>query len=123
LFVVIRDDGPRFVPESDEYLNRRNPVDIEGLVQCTLGGPMTLYNGGHLQGPGPPLRPPPRPPRPPGRRGALVTNPEADAIEFQLVNVDDRAVEVTLPAGTRTAMELETRRYVNDPDYAFPWDR
>ena len=48
--MVIRDDGPRFVPESDEYLNRRNPVDIEGLVQCTLGGPMTLYNGGHLQG-------------------------------------------------------------------------
>jgi len=109
--VVIRDDGPEFVPESDEYLNRRSPVDIEGLVQCTLGGPMTLYNGGHLQGPGPPLGLGPvhagwahdavqR--RPPPGAGSATSTPTA-----------------TAPA-SRTAMELETRRYVNDPDYVFP---
>jgi len=158
---MIRDDGPEFVPESDEYLNQRNPVDVEGLVQCTLGGPMTLYNGGLLQGRVRHFDPHRDRPGLPDGVAALVTDLEADATELQLVNVggrartvvvqagiygqhqfgtvtytgsngaekrrgvdvDDRAVEVTLPAGTRTTMELETRRYVNDPDYASPWDR
>jgi len=32
----------------DWYLQVRNPVTCEGLVQLTLGGPLPLYNGGHL---------------------------------------------------------------------------
>ena len=30
------------------YLQRRNPITCEGLVQLTMGGPMPLYNGGLL---------------------------------------------------------------------------
>ncbi len=32
----------------DWYLQVRNPVTCEGLVRLTLGGPLPLYNGGHL---------------------------------------------------------------------------
>jgi hypothetical protein len=32
----------------DWYLQARNPVNVEGLVQLTMGGPMPLYNGGLL---------------------------------------------------------------------------
>lgn len=32
----------------NSYIQRRNPVSVEGLVQLTLGGPMPAYNGGLL---------------------------------------------------------------------------
>ena len=34
---------------SDAYLQFRNPVTVEGLIQLTMGGPFPLYNGGLLQ--------------------------------------------------------------------------
>ena len=33
---------------SDAYLQFRNPITCEGLVQLTLGGPLPVYNGGLL---------------------------------------------------------------------------
>ena len=47
LVKIYTDDEP---PEnySDAYLQARNPVTVEGLVQLTMGGPMPLYNGGLL---------------------------------------------------------------------------
>jgi hypothetical protein len=155
----IREDDPEFVPEGDEYLNLRSPVDVEGLVQCTLGGPMTLYNGGLLQGRVRHFDPDRGRPGLPEDVAALVSGLDADATELELVNlgaesrtvavqagvygehqfetvtytapgderhgveVGDRAVEVTLPAGTRTTLAMETRRHVNEPGYAPPWDR
>jgi len=157
----IRRDDPEFVPETDEYLNRRSPVDVEGLVQCTLGGPMTLYNGGLLQGRIRHFDPDrERPGLPPGV-AALVTDLSAETTELDLVNlggrprtvtvqagvfgehefgtasytattdrverrvveVDDSSLSVTLPAGTGTSLDLETRRFVNEPSLAPPWDR
>ncbi|QGQ95027.1 hypothetical protein EHS13_09080 [Paenibacillus psychroresistens] len=32
----------------DDYLQIRNPITLEGLLQLTLGAPSPLYNGGHL---------------------------------------------------------------------------
>jgi len=179
----IRDDEDGFVPESDEYLNRRNPVDVEGLVQCTLGGPMAMYNGGLLQGRVRHFDPERERPGLPEDVAALVTDIDREATSIELVNlgsdtrsvvvqagvygehefgtvtytvsnaghltdqalddgsggtdhpgangdtyrhataVNGDAVEVTLPAGTRTELELETRRFVDDPTYAAPWDR
>ena len=46
---VARDLPPEFVPGDDEFLNRDSPFDVEGLVHCTLGGSMPLYNGGLLR--------------------------------------------------------------------------
>jgi hypothetical protein len=45
------------------------------------------------------------------------------AREKRAVDVDDDVLEVTLPGGTRTTLDAETRRFANDPTYAFPWDR
>lgn len=33
---------------SDAYLQVRNPVTVEGLVQLTMGAPLFMYNGGLL---------------------------------------------------------------------------
>jgi len=33
---------------TDAYLQMRNPVNVEGLVQLTMGGPLPVYNGGLL---------------------------------------------------------------------------
>lgn len=33
---------------SDSYLQARNPITVEGLVQLTMGGPLPVYNGGLL---------------------------------------------------------------------------
>ncbi|MFP4026681.1 MAG: hypothetical protein ACLFWL_02710 [Candidatus Brocadiia bacterium] len=32
----------------DSYIQKRNPVTMEGLVQLTMGGPLPVYNGGLL---------------------------------------------------------------------------
>ena len=47
LAFIHEDDEPR-ANYSDAYLQFRNPVTVEGLVQLTMGGPMPLYNGGLL---------------------------------------------------------------------------
>jgi len=173
----IRSDESGFVPESDEYLNRRSPVDVEGLVQCTLGGPMAMYNGGLLQGRIRHFDPERKRPGLPEDVAALVTDLDRGSTSLELVNlgskarsvvvqagvygehefgtvtytasnavqgqddgsggtehprpddgthrraveVDGDAVEIRLPAGTRTSVQLETRRFVDDPTYAPPW--
>lgn len=33
---------------TDSYLQKRNPITVEGLVHLTMGGPMPIYNGGLL---------------------------------------------------------------------------
>jgi hypothetical protein len=33
---------------TDDYLQLRNPITVEGLIHLTLGGPMPIYNGGLL---------------------------------------------------------------------------
>jgi hypothetical protein len=32
----------------DSYLQQRNPITMEGLVELTMGGPLPIYNGGLL---------------------------------------------------------------------------
>ena len=44
----MRDDQQDPTTYSDAYLQVRNPITVEGLVQLTLGGPLFLYNGGLL---------------------------------------------------------------------------
>jgi hypothetical protein len=44
----MREDTEDPAAYTDAYLQRRNPVTVEGLVHLTLGGPMPIYNGGLL---------------------------------------------------------------------------
>ena len=44
----MREDTEPVADYTDSYLQKRNPVSVEGLVQLTLGGPMPIYNGGLL---------------------------------------------------------------------------
>jgi len=44
----MREDMEPVERYTDSYLQRRNPITVEGLVHLTLGGPMPIYNGGLL---------------------------------------------------------------------------
>ena len=46
---LISEDAEPPEQYSDSYLQRRNPVNAEGLVQLTMGGPYPIYNGGLMQ--------------------------------------------------------------------------
>ncbi|WP_127582526.1 hypothetical protein [Paenibacillus koleovorans] len=45
----IRQDRQDPATYDDSYLQRRNPITVEGLVQLTMGAPLPVYNGGLLQ--------------------------------------------------------------------------
>ena len=45
---VMREDTELPENYTDSYLQKRNPITVEGLVQLTMGGPMPIYNGGLL---------------------------------------------------------------------------
>jgi hypothetical protein len=175
---LARDTPEDWRPDSDEFLNFRNPIDVEGLLHCTMGGPMPVYNGGLLQTRVRHFDPERERPGLPPDVAALVSSIDADSTTIELVNlgatarevvvqagcygehefgevtytvdaadpkyhhheveaygdldegggygatiVDDRALPVSLPGGTRTTLECETRRYVGEPSAAPPWDR
>ncbi|MDP6596802.1 MAG: hypothetical protein QGI86_13140 [Candidatus Poribacteria bacterium] len=44
----MRDDQQDPSTYGDWYLQVRNPITVEGLVQLTMGGPLFMYNGGLL---------------------------------------------------------------------------
>ena len=158
----LRETDADYTPETDEFLNRRSPIDVEGLVHCTTGGPMPLYNGGLLHARVRHFDPERDRPGLPPDVAALVSDVREDETVLELVNlgcrertvtvqagaygehqfgtvtyettdtsetavattdVEDSALDIVLPAGTRTTCELETRRFANDPSLALPWDR
>ena len=45
----MREDSETPSEYYNDYLQKRNPITCEGLVQLTMGGPLPLYNGGLLQ--------------------------------------------------------------------------
>ena len=45
------------------------------------------------------------------------------AVEGEQVAVDDAAFRVELAPGAGSTFEIKMQRYVNDPTFAFPWDR
>ena len=44
----MREDTQDPATYGDWYLQVRNPITVEGLIQLTMGGPLFLYNGGLL---------------------------------------------------------------------------
>ncbi|QHW33364.1 hypothetical protein GZH47_22930 [Paenibacillus rhizovicinus] len=42
----IREDRQDPATYTDSYLQKRNPVTVEGLLQLTMGAPLPVYKGG-----------------------------------------------------------------------------
>ena len=76
---------------SDSYLQMRNPVTMEGLVQLTMGGPLPVYNGGLLMVSVRYFDTNARRPGLPEDVAALVHNIDASGIRLILVNLSPLA--------------------------------
>jgi hypothetical protein len=94
-----REDDQDPATYGDYYLQDRNPVVTEGLVQLTTGAPQVVYNGGLSVGTVRHFDPErDRPGLPPGV-AALVTDLAPDRVTLDLVNTDESAREVVVQAG------------------------
>lgn len=136
---------------SDSYLQQRNPITMEGLVELTMGGPLPLYNGGHLmvsvryfdldrQRPGLPED-----------VAALVSRIDAEGVCVRLVNlstadehrmavmsgafgehtiiaangqpIGESMLEVQLPPASEMTIDLKLARFANVPRYTDPFEK
>ncbi len=87
----------------DYYLQARNPVTAEGLVQLTMGGPLPIYNGGLLMVSVRYFDIARKRPGLPPDVAALISRIEPDGIQLTLVNLhpmDTR--EVLIQSGAFT---------------------
>jgi hypothetical protein len=96
-FVREEDQDP--ATYSEVYLHHRNPIVTEGLVQCTMGAPHVIYNGGLQTGRVRHFDAERERPGLPPDVAALVTDLESDRTVLQLVNTGATAREVVVQAG------------------------
>ena len=47
--------------------------------------------------------------------------PGNDTISVPGINADSKYVMILLPPGKSIVLDMETKRFVNDPSYLFPW--
>ncbi len=96
----MRDDTQDPKTYTDSYLQQRNPITLEGLVQLTLGGLLPLYNGGHLMAAVRYFDRQRRRPGLPEDVAALVEAIHPQGIKLRLVNLSpSQRRELTLQAG------------------------
>ena len=96
-FVEADDEDP--TEYGDWYLQARNPVVTEALVQLTMGAPQAVYNGGMTVGTVRHFDPEAdRPGLPPGV-AALVSRVGAEDVTVDLVNTDEERRVVFVQAG------------------------
>jgi hypothetical protein len=112
---LMREDKQDPKTYSDSYLQMRNPITVEGLVQLTMGGPMPIYNGGLLvvsvryfdvgrQRPGLPED-----------VAALISSITEEGIELTLVNLhpmEDHSL--LIQSGAFTEHRFTTVTYISD---------
>ena len=95
----IRRDDQDPATYEDNYLQDRNPIITEGLVQCILGAPQLIYYGSLQPATVRPFDGERERPGLPEETALLVTGLEADRVEVELVNVGSEWREVVLQAG------------------------
>jgi hypothetical protein len=109
----VREDEQDPESYSEHYLQYRNPIVTEGLVQCTMGAPLAIYNGGLQVGR---VRyfdaRTERPGLPPGV-AALVTGLERDRTVVRLVNLSASPRAVVVQAGGFGEHRFGTVTYEN----------
>ncbi len=84
---LMREDDQDPSTYGDSYLHFRNPVNVEGLVHLTMGGPMPIYNGGLLMVTLRYFDVDLRRPGLPADVAALVSSLEKDAARLTLANL------------------------------------
>lgn len=115
----MRDDQQDPSTYGDWYLQVRNPVTIEGLLQLTTGGPLFMYNGGLLMARLRYFDPHRRRPGLPADVAALVETLEDERAVLHLVNLHPtQSREVLLQAGMYgehrfTGVDYELRREIS----------
>ncbi len=96
----------------DAYLQLRNPITCEGLMQLTLGAPLPVYNGGLMMAPLRHFDPQAKRPGLPPEVAALVSKVSEDNVVVTLVNLAvDRTREVLIQAGALAEHEFTTVAY------------
>ena len=101
----------------DYYLQHRNPITLEGLVQLTLGGPLPLYNGGHLMASVRYFDRELKRPGLPQDVGALIEKIDADGVRIHLVNLSNAHTRIlTLQAGAYGEHQFTSIREIGTID-------
>jgi hypothetical protein len=94
------------------YLQRRNPITCEALVQLTMGGPLPLYNGGLLQVAVRHFDAQRRRPGLPEDAAALVRRVDESSVDLTLANTSQTSRrEIIVQAGTYGEHEFTDLRY------------
>lgn len=83
----------------DYYLARRNPITTEALLQCTVGAPLGLFNGGLSVSLLRHFDPDEKQPGLPEGVAALVSSINPSNVTLELVNVDTSSQRVLVQAG------------------------
>ena len=109
---MMREDVENPADYNNAYLQRRNPITCEGLVQLTMGGPLPLYNGGLLQVAIRHFDAAGRRPGLPKDTAALVRRVGSESIEFAVVNTSRTETrELVVQAGTYGEHDFTRLRY------------
>lgn len=95
----MRQDQQDPVTYGDWYLQVRNPISVEGLLQLTLGAPLCMYNGGLLQARLRYFDEQRRRPGLPADVAALVEKLSDDGVVVHLVNLSPNEVRKVIVQG------------------------
>ncbi len=98
----------------DAYLQRRNPVTCEGLVELTCGGPLPHYNGGLFVTRVRHFDAQQKRPGLPADVAALVSRMTDDTTELELINLNDsEARDVIVQAGSMGEHNFTSARAID----------
>lgn len=146
---MIREDTQDPATYGDSYLQARNPINMEGLVELTMGGPLPIYNGGHLLVSLRWFDEERRRPGLPEDVAALVSRVDEDGVTVMLVNlngihsrclqlltgafgeheiltvngekVKGNRLQIKLAPASEWTLSIQLGRYQNKPRYVAPF--
>lgn len=108
----MRTDAEDPAKYGDAYLQARNPITCEALVQLTTGAPLPVYNGGLLMAQVRHFDPERRRPGLPPDVAALVSSVSEDSVVLTLVNLNaKRSRDVIVQAGAAAEHEFTEVSY------------
>ncbi|MFB6146589.1 MAG: hypothetical protein ABEJ08_02770 [Halobacteriaceae archaeon] len=102
----------------DYYLQHRNPISTEGLVQCTMGAPQVIYHGGLQLATVRHFDPERQRPGLPPDVAALVTDVAEDRAAVRLVNLAATPRVVVVQAGAFAEHRFGRLSYTTGDDRA-----
>ncbi len=110
---LIANDDEDPATYGDAYLQKRNPITMEGLVQLTMGGPLPVYNGGLLHVRLRYVDPQRSRPGLPPDVAALVRELHEDRTVVELCNLGDTPRDLLLHGGAFGEHRLTEARWTD----------